>query len=114
MSGLAEHSCREKFLQKPLLEDTAGSVELHIVGVTILSFSTQALYGLSFSLWHFHLIMNIIFYIVKIKGNLASHVLLQVIKNNQRSRLVIADFRQTCLRLNTVRDISDKEKKYYY
>lgn len=66
--------------KKPLLEDTAGSVELHIVGVTILSFSVQALYDLSFSLWPFHLIMNIKMYIVKIKGNSASHLLLQAIQ----------------------------------
>lgn len=96
MSGFSRTQLRrENSCKKPLLEDTAGPVELLIVGVTILSFNSKALCGSSFSLWPFHSIMDIIFYIVRIKGNLAAHLFLQVIWEAKRSAGESRFFRKT-------------------
>lgn len=57
----------------------------------MLSFNTNALWELSFCIWPFHLIINVIFYIVKLKEEFA---LFLQLTQKAKGQLVSADFRE--------------------
>lgn len=57
----------------------------------MLSFNTNALWELSFCIWSFHLIINVIFYILRLKEDFA---LFLQLTQKAKGQLVSADFRE--------------------